>query len=115
MMKMMYLFCVFGIVFSQMNSNLTQLGLVDAVGRGGDVPVVEEDAAALIARDPDVDLPRQLGKLCPFSADDPGAELILVRNATIGLIINRLLVINVSRDSTSGFHQICVLKTEKIV
>ena len=39
-----------------MNCDLTEFCLVDAVGGGGDVPMVEQNATALVAGDADVDL-----------------------------------------------------------
>ena len=47
---------VLGVVFSQVDLDLVELGLVHAVGSGRHVPVVQQDPAALVAGYPDVDL-----------------------------------------------------------
>ena len=44
-----YRFRVLGVELAQVDGDLVQLGLVDAVGRGGHVPVVQENSTALIA------------------------------------------------------------------
>ena len=51
-----YPLVVFGVEFSQVDGDLLQLGLVDAVSRRGHVPVVQEHSTALVARYPDVNL-----------------------------------------------------------
>ena len=51
---------VLGVVLPQDDGDLVQLGPVDAVGRGGDVPVVEKDPATLVGADTNMSLPRQL-------------------------------------------------------
>ena len=44
-----YRFRVLRVELAQVDGDLVQLGLVDAVGRGGHVPVVQENSAALVA------------------------------------------------------------------
>ena len=50
------LFCVLGVVLSQVDGDLAELGLVDAVGGRRHVEVVQQHAAALVARYPNVHL-----------------------------------------------------------
>ena len=70
-----FLLPVLGVVLPQDDGDLVQLGPVDTVGSGGDVPVVEEDTATLVGADTNVSLPRQLGELGLLSADDPLGEM----------------------------------------
>ena len=44
---------VLGVVLAQDHRDLAQLGPVHAVGRRGDVPVVQQHAPALVAADPE--------------------------------------------------------------
>ena len=62
---------VLGVVLPQDHRDLAQLGPVDAVSGRGDVPMVEEDPAALVGADTDVSLPGQLRELRLLSANDP--------------------------------------------
>lgn len=45
---------VLGVVLAQDHRDLAQLGPVHAVGRRGDVPVVQQHAPALVAADPEM-------------------------------------------------------------
>ena len=47
---------VLGVELSEVNLDLVELGLVDAVGCGGHVPVIQEDPAALVAGYADMNL-----------------------------------------------------------
>ena len=66
-----FLLSVLGVVLAEDDGYLGELGAVDAVGRGGDVPVVEKDAATLVGADTNMGLPRELRELGLLSADDP--------------------------------------------
>lgn len=70
-----FLLPVLGVVLPQDDGDLVQLGPVDTVGRGGDVPVVEKDAATLVGADTNMSLPGQLRELGLLSADDPLGEM----------------------------------------
>ena len=65
-----FLLPVLGVVLPQDDGDLVQLGPVDTVGGGGDVPVVEEDPATLVGADTNMGLPRELRELGLLSADD---------------------------------------------
>ena len=47
-----FLLSVLGVVLAEDDGDLGELGAVDAVGRGGYVPVVQQHAPALVATDP---------------------------------------------------------------
>ena len=66
---------VLSVVLPQDHRDLAQLGPVDTVGGRGDVPVVEEDPAALVGADADVSLPGQLRELRLLSTNDPLREV----------------------------------------
>ena len=44
---------VLGVVLAEDHRDLAELGAVDAVGRRGDVPVVQQHAPALVTADPE--------------------------------------------------------------
>ena len=63
---------------------------MDAVSCRGDVPVVEQHSPALVGRDPDVGLPRQLGELGLLAADDSLGKLAMSGNAALGLVLQKV-------------------------
>ena len=48
-----FLLSVLGVVLAEDDGDLGELGAVDAVGRGGYVPVVQQHAPALVTADPE--------------------------------------------------------------
>ena len=84
------LFAVLGVVLAQVDSDFAQLCPVDAVGGGGDVPVVQQDPATLVGADPDVGLPWQLRKLRLLPPNNSLGELAVTRDPALRLVLQEL-------------------------
>jgi len=71
---------ILGVQLPQVDGDVRQLGLLDAVGGGGHHVGRDEHPAALVLRDADVRLPRVLGELGRSTADDALLQSVLRRS-----------------------------------
>ena len=84
-------FVVFGVEFSEVDGDFVQFGLVNTVSRGGHVPMVQQDSAALVARYPDM----HLKKIMKMNVSIWGSSFIIV-HLTSFCSYGRYFVVNKS-------------------